>query len=229
MCYNKVGDKMDVLTKFKIKPKNKKIYEEAFIHKSYAHENKINYFYERLEFLGDAVLELIISEYLYNNNSGSEGELTLLRKQFVCEEALYVYSIELGLNKYLKLGHGEVITGGRERVSIVADIFESFLGALYIDQGFFKTKKFVYEYVVPIIEVKNIDVDIEYKTKLQELFQIDGKEIEYEVLKEEGPPHKRKWTIAVKVNNITYGTGVDYTKKGAEQKAAKEALKKVAK
>ncbi len=219
---------MEILKKFNIKTKNKKIYEQAFTHSSYSNE-EYSSCYERLEFLGDAVFELIITEYLFQNCPEDEGAMTKLRAHYACEDALYIYSMKLKLNENLRLGKGELESGGKYRKAIVADIFESFLGALYLDQGFVRTKKFVYKYVIPIIESDELEIPGDYKTELQELTQTDKRNLEYVVLKDEGPSHNKKYTIAVKIDNITYGVGIDSSKKGAEQKAAKEALNKIAK
>lgn len=219
---------MEVLKKFNIKAGNPKLYEQALTHSSYSNE-EYSACYERLEFLGDAVFELIITDYLFKNYSDDEGIMTKLRAHYACEDALYVYSTKLKLNDYLKLGKGELESGGKYRKAIVADIFESFLGALYLDQGFVRTKKFVYKYIIPIIESGEMKISGDYKTELQELTQTDKRNLEYIILKDEGPPHNKKYTIAVKIDEITYGVGSDRSKKGAEQKAAKEALNKIAK
>src|SRR5574344_2286435 len=208
-----------------IKPINISLYEKAFTHTSYSNENNCES-YERLEYLGDAVLELIMSEYLYKNTDYQEGEMTKLRASYVCENALYEYSIRLGLNKYLKLGHGEEESGGRERKAIVADIFESFTGAIFLDQGFEVAKKFIYDKVVPLIEAKSLDFFMDYKSVLQELVQTDKRSLEYVIIDEQGPSHDKTFTTVVKIDNIIYGKGVAHSKKEAEQEAARDALKK---
>ena len=147
---------MELLDKLNIKPNDINLYETAFSHTSYANENNKES-YERLEFLGDAVLELLMSDYLYNNFDKPEGEMTKLRAHYVCETALYEYAKKLELNKYLKLGKGEEETGGRTRKTIVSDIFESFLGAIYLDQGIDTAKNFFLENVIP--HIKNHEVD----------------------------------------------------------------------
>ena len=153
--------------------------------------------------------------------------MTKLRAHYACEDALYIYSMKLKLNENLRLGKGE-LEWWKISKSNCYDIFES-LGALYLDQGFVRTKKFVYKYVIPIIESDELEIPGDYKTELQELTQTDKRNLEYVVLKDEGPSHNKKYTIAVKIDNITYGVGIDSSKKGAEQKAAKEALNKIAK
>ena len=219
---------MELLEKLGIKPNNIDLYETAFSHTSYANENKKES-YERLEFLGDAVLELLMSDYLYNNLDKPEGEMTKLRAHYVCETALYEYSKSLGLNKYLKLGKGEEESGGRERKTIVSDIFESFLGAIYLDQGIDKAREFFLENVIPHIINHEIDFFDDYKSALQEYVQTDKKSLEYKVVKEEGPAHNRRFSVEVMIDGIVYGKGTSHSKKSAEQAAAKDALAKAQK
>ncbi len=215
---------MEILTKLNIKPKNMKLYHQAFTHTSYANEhNKTSY--ERLEYLGDAVLELIMSEYLYNKNE-DEGTMTKMRAHYVCESALYEYSLKLGLNEYILLGKGELESGGRFRKAIVADVFEAFLGALYLDLGLDTVKKFFYDNVIPIIESEKFDFITDYKSILQEFVQTDRRSLEYVVVDEQGPSHNKTFTIVVKIDNIVYGMGKAHSKKEAEQLAAKDALEK---
>ncbi len=213
----------ELLKKLKINTNNKKLYEQALTHTSYANENRVES-YERLEYLGDAVLELIMSEYLYKNTNEVEGVMTKLRSHYVCENALYEYSLRLGYNNYLKLGHGEEESGGKFRKTIVADIFESMLGAMYLDQGLDFVKKFMQENIMPIIENETLDFFDDYKSKLQELVQTDKKSLEYELVDEEGPAHDKKFTVAVKIDNVVYGTGTAHSKKEAEQVAARDAI-----
>lgn len=216
---------MEILEKLGIETTNEKLYMKALTHTSYANEAKVES-YERLEYLGDAVLELIISEYLYKNTEYEEGEMTKLRAHYVCENALYEYSIRLGLNEYLLLGHGEEESGGKFRKAIVADIFEAFLGAMYLDKGIDVASNFIYENVIPLIESKAIDFFSDYKSVLQELVQTDKRSLEYNIVDEEGPSHNKTFTVNVKVDGILYGVGVAHSKKEAEQEAAKDALKK---
>ena len=219
---------MELLDKLNIKPNNIKLYETAFSNTSYSNEHKVKS-YERLEFLGDAVLELLMSNYLYKSNKYNEGEMTKIRAHYVCETANYEYSMKLGLNKYLKLGKGEEENGGRNRKAIVSDIFESFLGALYLDQGFSKVQTFFEENIVPIIENHEVDFFDDYKSALQEFVQTDKKSLEYKLIKEVGPSHNKKFTVDVIIDNIVYGSGTAKSKKAAEQEAAKDALKKAQK
>lgn len=216
---------MEILKKLKINPKSIELYETAFTHTSYSYEEGKES-YERLEYLGDAVLELIISEYLYQNTDYEEGMMTKLRAHYVCETALYEYSIRLGLNEYLKLGHGEEQTGGKYRKAIVADIFESFIGAIFLDQGIETAKKFIYDTVIPCIENQEFDFFNDYKSQLQELVQTDQRSLTYHIVNEEGPAHNKTFTAVVKIDDIVYGTGIAHSKKEAEQEAAKNALEK---
>lgn len=165
---------MNILNKLNIPYNDLTLYEQAFTHTSYANEsNTISY--ERLEYLGDAVLELIISEYLYKNSNEPEGKMTKLRSSYVCENALYEYSCLLGLNEKLKLGKGELERDGKHNKTIVADIFESFTGAVFLDCGFDVVKKFIYDNIIPLIENHSIDFIEDYKSVLQELVQTDRK------------------------------------------------------
>ena len=219
---------MELLEKLGIKPNNIKLYETAFSHTSYANENKTES-YERLEFLGDAVLELLMSDYLYNNLKINEGEMTKLRAHYVCETALYEYSTKLGLNEYLKLGKGEAESGGKYRKAIVSDIFESFLGAIYLDQGFKEAEQFFLENVIPLILNHEVDFFDDYKSVLQEYVQTDKRSLEYKVVDEQGPAHNREFTVEVMIDGIVYGKGISHSKKSAEQEAAKDALAKAQK
>lgn len=216
---------MELLDKLEIPYKNEDLYETALTHTSYANENHVKS-YERLEYLGDAVLELVISDYLYKNTDLVEGKMTKVRSNYVCENANFEYSKRLGLNEYLKLGHGEEESGGKNRKAIVADIFESFLGAMYLDLGFDEVKKFIYKHIIPLIEDKTIDFFDDYKSVLQELVQTDKKSLEYVIINEEGPAHDKTFTVEVRIDDIVYGKGIAHSKKEAEQIAARDALKK---
>ncbi len=214
-------EKLGIITK------NENLYLEAFTHTSYANEKNVNS-YERLEYLGDAVLELIMSEYLYKKTNYEEGTMTKLRSSYVCEDALYEYSLKLGLNDYLRLGHGEKEHGGKYRKAIVADIFEAFIGAMYLDKGLEFTSNYLNDNIIKYIN-NNYEFFHDYKTKLQELVQTDKKSLEYIIVREEGPAHDRTFEVEVRIDGILYGTGVGNSKKKAEQEAAKEALEKSAK
>ncbi len=214
--------------KLNISPKNKKLYVTAFSHSSYANEHKAKNDYERLEFLGDAVLDLVVADYLYSNQKEKEGEMTKIRASYVCENALFEYSMNLGLNEYIKVGHGEEKEGGKFKKAIVADIFEALIGAIYLDLGYATARKTVLQIIVPYIENPDITFFSDYKSALQEYVQTVQKSLTYNLIKEEGPAHERVFTVEVEVDGITYGVGVGQSKKEAEQEAAKEALKKLA-
>ena len=223
--YNGNGDNMDFLSKYGIIIKNEELLKTALTHSSYANENNLTS-YERLEFLGDAVLELATSEYFFLHSSLKEGDMSKVRASYVCENALYEYSCLLGLNEEIKLGKGEQERDGKHNKTIVADIFESFTGAIFLDCGFDTVKKFIYDNVIPLIENHAIDFIEDYKSVLQELVQTDRKSLTYEVVEETGPAHDKRFKIVVKIDNIIYGEGSAHSKKEAEQMAAKSALKK---
>jgi ribonuclease-3 len=214
---------MQLLEKFSIKPIDTSLYELAFLHESYSNENGINECYERLEFLGDAVLEIVVSEFLYNMDSDlTEGELTSLRSNYVCKKALYAYSKELGLDHYIKLGAGQELTN-REVNSIISDVFESFIGALYLDLGLDTVKEFLSKTVIP--HIRNRDIFFcDYKSKLKHLCDKNGVDMMYELIKEEGEPHNKTFSMAAVIGGKNYGTGTGGSKKEAEQNAAKLAL-----
>ena len=216
---------MEILDKLNIKTNQIELYETAFTHTSYANEFNVES-YERLEYLGDAILELIMSEYLYKNTTYDEGTMTKMRAHYVCENALYEYSKSWNLNAYLRLGHGEEESGGRNRKAIVADIYEAFTGALFLDQGIEKAKEFIYLTAIPCVESNSFDFFNDYKSKLQELVQTDKRSLEYEIIEESGPAHNKSFTTIVKIDNIIYGKGTAGSKKEAEQEAAKNALEK---
>ena len=219
---------MRIFEKLKIKPNNIELYQTAFTHTSYANEHGVES-YERLEFLGDAVLQLLMSDYLFNTRHIDEGEMTKLRSHYVCETALYEYSKILGLGEHLRLGKGELESGGMKRKATNSDIFESFLGALYLDQGIEVARKFFKEIVIPIIESHAIDYFKDYKYSLQEYVQTDKKSLKYKIINEEGPAHNKTFTAEVIIDNIVYGEGIAHSKKQAEQLAAKNALEKAQK
>lgn len=218
----------ELFKKLKIKPKQEKLYTTAFSHSSYANEHKARQDYERLEFLGDAVVDLVVADYLYSNKKENEGEMTKVRASYVCENALYEYSMSLGLNKYIKVGHGEEKEGGKFKKAIVADIFEALIGAIYLDLGYATARKTVLNIIVPYIEDPNITFFSDYKSALQEYIQTTQKSLHYELIKEEGPAHNREFTVQVKIDNMIYGEGIGSSKKEAEQAAAKTALEKLA-
>jgi ribonuclease III len=216
---------MELLKELGITPHNLELYQTALTHTSYANEQSKDS-YERLEYLGDAVLELIMSEYLYSKTNFEEGLMTKIRAHYVCENALYEYSLRLKLNEYVLLGKGEQEHGGKYRKTILADIFEAFIGALYLDQGLEFVKKFIYTHVIPLIEDDKIDFFTDYKSLLQELVQTDKRSLEYVLTEETGPAHNKTFTVIVKIDNIIYGKGIAHSKKEAEQEAARDALNK---
>jgi ribonuclease III len=216
---------MQLLNQFSIKPNNAHLYELAFIHESYSNENDLSECYERLEFLGDSVLDLVVSEFLYDRDSKlTEGQLTRMRSNYVCKKALYTYSTELDLDQYIKLGSSLELSR-REIDSIVSDVFESFIGALYLDLGLDSVKEFLSQTVFP--HIKNEDVFFyDYKSELKELCDQDGFEITYEIIKEEGEPHNKTFTMIAIIDDKIYGKGGGGSKKEAEQNAAKMSLTK---
>lgn len=216
---------MKLLNNLGIITEKEKLYIKALTHTSYANENATES-YERLEFLGDAIVDAIIGEYLYRNTECAEGEMTKTRSHYVCESALYEYSLRLKLNEHLLLGKGEEENGGKYRKTIIADIFESFIGALFLDKGFEETRKFIYKHIIPLIENKEIGFFNDYKSILQEYVQTDKRSLEYHIVNENGPAHDKTFTVNVKIDDIIYGVGVAHSKKEAEQEAAKDALKK---
>lgn len=211
-----------------IKAKEVKLYEAAFSHSSYVYENHLKADYERLEFLGDAVLDLVIADYLYKNMDVEEGDMTKLRASYVCENACYQYASDLSLSEYIKVGHGEEEDGGRYKKVILADIFEALMGAIYIDLGYATVRRVLLDIMVPYIKDPKITFFSDYKSVLQEYVQTEQRILIYELLKEEGPAHNRTFTMEVKIDNIVYGVGTANSKKEAEQEAAKNALEKLA-
>lgn len=218
-----------LLKKLNIEPNDIALYNRAFIHSSYAYEHDMIPNYERLEFLGDAVLELVISDYLYNVKELEEGQMTRMRATYVCENALHEYALSLNFSDYVKLGHGEEQNGGKYRKAILADIFEAFIGAIYLDQGLQKVKEVINLIIIPMIESEDEYFFKDYKTMLQELVQVDQRVVVYELVREVGPPHDKTFTVIVKVDGIKFGEGTAKSKKQAEQDAAYDALKKQAK
>ena len=198
----------------------------AMRHSSYTNEKhmKKNECNERLEFLGDAVLELVSSEFLFfGNEDMPEGELTRTRASMVCEPSLAFCARELELGSYLLLGKGEEHTGGRNRDSITSDALEALIGAIYLDGGFASAKEFIYRFVLNDLEHKKLFFDS--KTILQEIVQGNlNEKISYKLLKEEGPDHNKSFFTAVYIGDEIYGQGKGRTKKGAEQEAAYQAI-----
>jgi len=214
--------------KIGIRPKNINLYKTAFSHSSYVNEHRIKNDYERLEFLGDAVLDLAVADYLYTHYKENEGEMTKVRASYVCENANYRYATDLGLTNYILVGHGEKKEGGSFKKAIVADIFEALMGAIYIDLGYSTARKVILSIVVPYIENPNVTFFNDYKSSLQEFVQTEQKSLEYNLIAEEGPAHDKRFTVEVKVEDIVFGVGEGTSKKEAEQEAAKKALEKLA-
>lgn len=216
----------------KIKYKDKKLILQALVHSSYVNEHKAYaHDNERLEFMGDAVLQLWTTKKLFLIEPElSEGQMTTLRAQLVCEEALAQYNRELDLGKYLMLGVGEEKTGGRKRDSILADMFEALLGAIFLDQGMSAIDIILESVVTPAITQPKSEKVIDYKTKLQEYIQSDSrKTVHYETINISGPSNKPEFEVVVMLDSITLGRGKGFSKKRAEQMAAKDAFEKMVK
>ena len=208
---------------------NSELLRSALMHSSYTNEKRLPKYKcnERLEFLGDAVLELISSEFLYfEDEKMPEGELTKFRASVVCEPSLAFCAREIGLGDYLLLGKGEEVTGGRLRDSITSDALEALIGAVYLDGGFASAKEFVLQYVLNDLESKKLFFDS--KTILQEIVQGNFTEmISYHLIKEEGPDHNKLFFVEVYIGDTSYGEGSGRTKKAAEQEAAYHAILKL--
>ena len=215
---------MNFLEKYDIYIKNMKLLETALTHSSYSNEHDVEN-YERLEFLGDAVLELVVSDYLFNNYHDNEGQMSKIRSSYVCESAACEYAKMVGIDKNIRVGHGQE---GNINETIIADCFESVLGAIYLDQGFDCVKDFINKIVIPFIEEKH-EFMKDYKSKLQEMVQTDKKSLDYEVISETGPAHEKHFVVEVKIDGIVYGTGSGRSKKEAEQNAALDAFNKCVK
>ena len=206
----------------------KDLLETAFTHTSYANEHRLlNISHnERLEFLGDAALQLVISVYLYNRYPNKpEGEMC---STIVREESLAGFTKACGFEQYIRLGKGEEKSGGRERATILGDLWEAFLGALYLDQGLPAVEKFLNQVMIPQVEKGNFDRVTDYKTALQERLQVNGTvDITYTVIDESGPAHAKEFTMQVAVDGKELSTGLGKSKKLAEQAAAKAALEQL--
>jgi|LGVF01.1.fsa_nt_gb ribonuclease-3 len=215
----------------KYKFNNLELLTEALTHSSFKNENR-NYKgkdNERLEFFGDSILSFVITEYLFNKlDNQPEGGLTKARANIVCEETLSDIAREINLGEYIRFGKGEIITGGKERISILADALEALIGAVYIDSDVSVINKFILDLLKEKIDlVISGKIIFDYKTSLQEKLQKKGQvEILYEVIEEEGPDHSKIFTIEVSADKLSLGQGKGKNKKEAEQNAAKEALEK---
>ena len=207
--------------------KNIKLLENALTHSSFANEShSTSSSNERLEFLGDSVLSIIVSEYLYKNYKKlPEGELTKLRASLVCEKTLCMFSKQLRVGEFILLGKGEANNHGNERASILADAFEAILAAIYLDGGMDTARNHVMRFIVPELENGEYELFIDYKTSLQEIIQRNPEErLTYALVDESGPDHDKRFTVEVHLNSNVIGTGVGKSKKQAEQEAAHQAL-----
>lgn len=208
--------------------RDKMLLRQALTHSSFSNEQKINRYpdYERLEFLGDAVLELVSSDYIFHENPRmSEGELTKRRSSIVCEPALAFCAKQIGLEQFILLGKGEEATGGRKRDSIISDVMEAVIGAVYLDSGIDEARNFIGRFVLSDLEHKQLFYDA--KTILQEEIQKENcGTLRYELIREEGPEHDKKFVVEVLVGDRKAGTGTGHSKKAAEQQAAYAALLK---
>lgn len=204
--------------------KDKSLLETAITHTSYANEAKRNIKHnERLEFLGDSVLSIVVADYLFTHKNLPEGELTRMRANLVNESALFGFAQKIDLGSYLRLGHGEERGGGRQRPSVVSDAFEAVIAAIYLDGGIEAARAFILPFVKSAMDMAAGGDD--FKTRLQEIVQQNPEErLRYVVTDEAGPDHNKKFTVEVHLNSNCIGTGTGHSKKIAEQAAAKEAL-----
>ena len=204
---------------------DRELLRRALTHSSYANELQIGNKedYERYEFLGDAVLELAVSDFLFKKNKGmKEGEMTKIRASYVCEPTLAICARSFGLQEHILLGKGEETQGSRNRDSIISDVFEAVIGAIYLDGGLSQAKQFIKSFVLKDIEKKRLFFDS--KTQLQTLTQRAGQELKYEVVGEEGPDHDKSYTVEVAIDGKPIARGKGSSKKHAQQSAAYEAL-----
>ncbi len=209
------------LESYGIEIKNEELLRIALTHSSFSNEHNTKN-YERLEFLGDAVLELVTSEYLFLNTNYKEGDMSKIRASYVCEEALDVYARSIGLEQFILVGHGQEKD---VNATIIADVFESVLAVIYLDCGLDVVKKFILDMIEPYIE-KKVQFKYDYKSMLQEMVQTDKKSLEYVLVNETGPSHKKEFTVEVQIDGMIYGRGTGGSKKEAEQSAAKDAYQK---
>lgn len=213
----------NIFSKYGITIKNEKLLKEALTHSSYSNEHG-GTCYERLEYLGDAVLEIVCSEYLYKNTNNPEGEMSRLRSLYVCENALYEYSKSINLRDYILLGNGIE----EANKTIIADVFEAVMAVIYLESGLSTVKKLFNSLIVPHIESHD-DFLMDYKSLLQESVQTVKKSVTYRLVEESGPAHLKKFKVEVIIDGLVFGVGEGSTKKSAEQQAAKDAYMKRAK
>lgn len=206
--------------------KDRYLLECALTHTSFANEQKIHTYkdYERIEFLGDAVLEMLSSEFLFKTYpEKKEGELTKLRASLVCEPALAYCARDLSLGDFIRLGRGEEASGGREKDSIISDVMEALIGAMYLDsRGIEAPRRFILQFILSDLEDKQLFYDS--KSILQERAQQRGEDVKYEILEETGPGHKKRFRVAAVIGGRHCGVGEGRSKKAAEQQAAYAAL-----
>ena len=214
---------MDFLKKYGIEKIDENLLLTALTHTSYSNEHYCEN-YERLEFLGDAVLELLTSELLYQKYNIPEGEMTKMRANYVCEHALCEYAKNVGYIPYIRLGNGL----SNVNDTIIADVFEAVLGAIYLTNGINVAKNYVYQIMLPYIE-SDTSFNKDYKSLLQEMIQTDKGLLEYNLVDEFGPAHDKTYVIEVIIDGIVYGKGTGKNKKEAEQNAAKDAYAKCVK
>lgn len=196
----------------------------AMTHSSYANESKVpTQFNERLEFLGDSVLSVVVADYLFHHSTRPEGELTRMRASLVSEEALFAFAKQIDLGRYLRLGHGEELSGGRERPSVVSDAFEALIAALYLDGGIEAARAFILPFIT-----EGATAAEDYKTRLQELVQErPGAQLHYAVVGERGPDHDKTFMVEVSLDGAALARGEGRSKKAAEQQAARAALERL--
>lgn len=212
---------MNFLEKFGLDVNKVSNIETALTHSSYSNEHGVPS-YERLEFLGDAVLELVTSEYFYEAYKYSEGDMTKIRSRYVCEHALYEYAKTVGFIPYIKVGNGQMHDVNE---TIIADVFEAVLGSIFLEYGYEVSKKYVLSIITPFID-SGVKFYSDYKSLLQELVQTDKKSLEYRLVKESGPAHNKTYEVEVIINDMVFGIGKGKSKKEAEQAAALDAYKK---
>lgn len=213
----------DIFKKFNIIINNTDLLKIALTHTSYSNEHNVES-YERLEYLGDAVLEIVCSDYLYKNTNYPEGEMSRLRSLYVCENALYEYSKEINLKDYIYLGNGMI----EANKTIIADVFEAVIAVIYLEKGLDVVKQLFNDLIVPYIKHHD-DFLKDYKSLLQESVQTVKKSVTYKLIDENGPAHHKEFKVEVIIDDLVYGVGIGNSKKEAEQNAAKEAYQKRAK
>lgn len=226
----KIEQLRKLLASFGLKTNNYEYFKIAFSHSTFANEYHVES-NERIEYLGDSILNFASAEYIYHTFPKlPEGKMTKLRATYVCEDANFSYALELGLDELLLLGKGEETSGGRKKKAVVADSFECFLGAVYLTFDMNAVKKILSKVVFPHIERIDNEQFFDYKTRLQEYIQTDHENtLEYIVVKQEGKPNEKVFTMIVKLDDVILGEGVGTSKKEASQQAAKNALDKLVK